>query len=142
MKYKARFKVIAGAAVLAALLLVGVAGCNLFDDDSVSPRERVDAFMEDMNRSSRSNIRSKHIHPDASDYSTLSTSYFEDPFPTDQTYTLSSVNVSGSTISATINSSDGAWSGEAIEFRTRNDGDVAKIIRLTIDGERFVGRDL
>ncbi|MFW6363503.1 MAG: hypothetical protein ACOC0D_06615, partial [Spirochaeta sp.] len=120
--------------LLAVVVLFMTAGCDLFNLP-LTPEQRAEAFVEDLNNEDRSQMRNKHVHPDAQDYSTIgSTSEFWDSaFGKEYgDYTLSGIHTDGDTVTGTLSSEFEFKDGFTVTFIMEYDNDDAKIDALTI----------
>ncbi|MFW5800396.1 MAG: hypothetical protein ACOCVC_00050 [Spirochaeta sp.] len=120
--------------LLAAAVLFMTAGCDFFNLP-VTPEQRAEAFVEDLNNEDRSQMRNKHVHPDAQDYSTIGSkpNFWDDAFGKEYgDYTLSGIHTDGDTVTGTLSSASYFEGGFEVIFVMQNDNDSAKIYSLTI----------
>ncbi len=132
MKRKDTFRWLLLAAIIAAIVLLFV-GCPLDEDDSVSISSRISMFMNDINGGNYGNLW-RHMHPDSNAYETdRQAGVWEDRFPPeDRPITLGTLNISGSTATATItDANNNLYSGQDVIFTMKEDGkDVWKILSI------------
>jgi hypothetical protein len=122
--------------LLLALVLMGVFfSCELIE--GVTIEDRIKDFMADVNGGRYSNLYT-HFHPTQTvAYNQIKdASYWNTPglFPSGETYTLGIVVPLGETVTTTISSNGGLYSGDSIIFSMAKDGDDYKIKSLMIDG--------
>ncbi len=111
--------------------------CDLSGGEGVSIEERIDMFMDDINKGNYSNLY-KHIHPDADQYSeTKKPDYWYGPggaFPEGETYTLGGIVPDGDMVTTELNSKT-LYRKATIIFVMKKDGDDYKILKITIESE-------
>ncbi|TVR70363.1 MAG: hypothetical protein EA427_06100 [Spirochaetaceae bacterium] len=112
----------------AALVLTG---CPDDKDDSVTMDQRINLFINDVNADNYGNLWT-HMHPDSSAYTQRrDASTWTADFPRgDRPFSITTLNISGSTVSTTITSSgSGLYSGSSITFTMQLSGKDVWAIR-------------
>jgi hypothetical protein len=124
----------AAAVLIAALALALVfTGCK----QGVSKEERIDMFLEDLNKDPRPNSIRYNFSEACTDYGTITGAQFEIHFPVDSIpYSLSIGNYDPNPVTGTISGKTGGGFGNdplAIAFTMTKDGDDWYILKLVLD---------
>jgi hypothetical protein len=133
-----RIKVIWAAAVLIAALalLLVFTGCK----QGVSKEERIDMFLEDINKDPIPNTVRYNFSSSCTIYTTIDGTLIAGDFPSGSIpYTLSIPDYGSNPVTGTISGTDGAFVPPvSIEFTMTKDGDDWYILKLVLDGATIV----
>ena len=122
--------------VLAAITLITAVGCDMLE--GITPRQRVDAFMRDINQQDRSGMRTAHIHPNVD--TQIAADFWGIHFPEEEagSFALSDIEENGNTITATFSSATEYSGTVPIEFRMSDSLGNAQIRTLILDGNTII----
>jgi hypothetical protein len=126
-----KIKAIWAAAVLILALALVFTGCK----QGVSKEERIDMFLEDLNKDPRPSTIRYNFSEACTDYDTITGAYFQPHFPVDSIpYSLSIGNYDPNPVTGTISGTDDGFGLPApIAFTMTKDGDDWYILKLVLD---------
>jgi hypothetical protein len=133
-----RIKAIWAAAVLILALALALVftGCK----QGVSKAERIDMFLEDLNKDPRPNSIRYNFSEACADYAAITGAHFQTDFPVESIpYSLSIGDYDPNPVTGTISGTGAAFGPPAsIAFTMTKDGDDWYILKLVLEGKTIV----